>query len=395
MAAPIKGSATGTMQGQDVRPTEMERLAAEGAQTAQKLLAAYTTPPAMTQPNPEDTFTPLVREIQNSPNPAPLPLPAAPTGGRLLAGLLATNIGGFVNKNPQATAQTLDAVIQKLNTRESVARANVAQQNQADSDRQYQLLQLREKILSTKLQQEMDAGKATQADKTAKELLVVQTALSHVDNAIQNAQQTKLTGMQLAAQEKIAKMNGLFDFLSRLPRALTTGDQAGGGMSPDAESNEINKLVDFTNQIDLKLQPDKGLLGFGPKTPSDEEMSGFMRTFGAYLSSPSQRVRQSALYFMQGALQDRFKDNQQAKLDFLQKYGLVVLQPTVTAPQAQQPQAPPVPTPPTTPPPTVDTSSAPVDSSVPFTTPTRYAAPAAATGASPEQRKQLREMFSK
>lgn len=388
--ANIKGSAVGTLTGQDVRPTEMERLAAEGASTAQALLKAYSSTPTYVGPDVEKAFAPLVSDIQNSPNPEPLPLPDAPTGARLALGLIGNSLAGRFNA--PVSQEILKTTIDKLNNREAVGRANVAQQNQANADRQAQFLALREKILSTKMQQELEAGRAAQADKTQKELFVVQSAMDHIKTALDQKFEMQKTAAQIAGEERVAKMNGLFQFLSQLPRDLVAGDKAGGGMTADQESQEINKLVDFTDQIDMKFQPDKGILGFGAKKPSDEEMSGFMRTFSAYLSSPSQRVRQTSLYFLQSALQDRFGDNAQKKLDFLQKYGLAVIAPAAQTPPATPPApAAPAQTPAAVTPPASSTAgSAPVDTSQPFISPS---APRAVVtpSSTPEARKLLRE----
>lgn len=320
----MKGSATGTLSGMDQKPqppTELEKLSAEGAQMARQLLASFTTAPNDINSNAEETFAPLQADVRATPNPTPLPVPSAPSGGDLLSGLLATNIAGAAAQNPMFAQAGLDTARSRITGREEIQRQNVVQQNAADAQRQLALLSLREKILSQKLQDQLANQQAAQADKTSKELFVVNTALEHVKTQLATKAAATMTREQLASQERVAKMEGLFGFLSRIPGMMDNG--ASGGMDPKNELDELTKLNDFTTQIDLKLQPDRGTFGFGKKVPSDEEMAAHFRVFNSYLSSPSARVRSAALYNMRGALEAKFGDDQKAKQAFLVKNGFV------------------------------------------------------------------------
>lgn len=317
----IKGSAEGTMKGQDTRPTEMERLAQEGAETARKLLAAFTTSPAAINSNPEETFAPLEEDVRNMPNPKSEPLPSAPSGATLGFGLLATNLASVALRNPQLAQAGLDTAQGKILNREAVQRANIAQENKADASRQAGLLALREKILTQKLEEELANKKAGAADKTSKELFVVQTALAHVTGRLGAREQASLTQGQLVVQERVANMEAKFRFLSSVLGMEKA--EAGGGMDAKNEIDEITKLNDFTTSIDLKLNPESGQWGWGKKAPSEEEMAAHVRVVNSYLSSPSQRVRSAALFDLKNMMQAKFGDNQAKKQQFLIEQGLV------------------------------------------------------------------------
>lgn len=309
----IKGSATGTMNGMDTKPTEMERLAKEAADTAKSILDAYSGPPEAV--DAEKTLAPLEEAIKATPAPADLPLPSAPSGGNLFGGLLATNLAAVAARNPNLATLGLETATNRIAGREQVQRANTIQRNQADAERQLAFLSLREKILTEKLAGE----KAGSADKTAKELFVVKTALDHVTNTLGERAKANMSREELAAQERIAKMESTFRFLGTV--LGMDQPQAGGGMDPKNEIDEITKLNDFTTQIDLKLNPE-GTWTF-KKVPSDEEMTSHVRIINSYLSSPSQRVRGAALFNLKNMLQAKFGNDQAAKQKFLIENGLV------------------------------------------------------------------------
>lgn len=318
--ATMKGSATGTMKGMDTKPTEMEQLAAEGAETARKLLAAYTSAPADATTDYEKAYEPLKQDLENTPLPQDVALPSAPEGAALGLGLLATNLAAVAARNPNLAQAGLDTAKGRIEGREAVARGNVAQRNQADAARQAGLLSLREQILTAKLNEDIANGKAGQADKTAKELFVVQTALAHVTDRIKAKEQASLTQTELNAQAGIAKMEATFRFLGTV--LGLEKPEAGGGLDPKVEADEITKLNDFTTQIDLKLTPDQQWV-FSKKAPNDEEMAAHVRVLNSYLSSPSQRVRSAALFNLKNMLQAKYGDNQAAKQKFLIESGLV------------------------------------------------------------------------
>ena len=321
MATPMQGSASGTLQGQNVRPTEMERLAAEGARMAQQLLTQYTAPPTPTDTSRvEQTFAPLQAEIAATPPPAPVEVPSAPSGLGLLSGLFATSVAGSILRDPQVRQEGLNTAKGRIEGAEAARNFNIAQRNKADQERNTALLAMREKILTTKLQQELANEEAAKADKTTKELFIVKTALDHIASEVKFQQEQSMTREELQARERIGKHSDLMGFLGQLvPKG---GSDASGGMTIEAEANEIAKLVDFTNTIDLKLQPETGMYGFGRKMPSEEELNAMMGTSQSYLSSPSQRVRASAVYYINNTLQARFGDDQKKKLEYLQKVGL-------------------------------------------------------------------------
>ena len=318
--ADMKGSATGTMKGMDTKPTEMEQLAAEGAETARKLLAAYTSTPQAQTTDYEKAYAPLKEEIQNNPPPADVPVPSAPEGAALGLGLLATNLAAVAARNPNLAQAGLDTAKSRIEGREQIQRGNAAQRNQADAARQAGLLALREQILTAKLNEDIANGKAGQADKTAKELFVVQTALGHVSDRLKAEEAKGLTDAQLTVQERVANMEAKFRFLGTV--LGLDKPEAGGGMDPKAEADEITKLNDFTTSIDLKMTPEKTWV-FGKKVPNDEEMTAHVRAINSYLSSPSQRVRSAALFDLKNILQAKYGDDQAAKQKFLVENGLI------------------------------------------------------------------------
>ncbi len=318
--ATMKGSATGTLKGMDTKPTEMEQLASEAAATAKSILDAYTTKPEPVVTDYEKAYAPLQEAIQKVPNPEPAPLPSAPEGATLGLGLLATNLAAVAARNPNLAQAGLETAQGRIQGKEAVQRGNVAQLNQADAARQAALLSVREQILTAKMQDEIANKKAGQADKTAKELFVVQTALAHVSDRLKAREQAQMTDAQLTVQERTANMEAKFRFLGTV--LGLDKPEAGGGVSPMDEAKEIKDLNDFTTGIDLKLTPE-GAWVFSKKVPSDEEMTGHVRVVNSYLSSPSQRVRAAALFDLKNMLQAKYGNDQAAKQKFLIENGLI------------------------------------------------------------------------
>lgn len=316
--ATMKGSATGTMKGMDSRPTELEQMTKEAADTAKKILDAYAPPQnAADQPDAEKILGPLKDDINAMAAPQDEPLPSAPSGAALGFGLLATNLAAAAARNPMLAQAGLESAKGRIEGREQVQRNNIAQRNQADAARQVALLSLREKILTETLATQKGAA----ADKAAKELFIVQMALGHVSDRLKAKEQAAMTDEQLTVQERIANMQAKFQFLS----SVLGMDQpsASGGMDAKTEADEITKLNDFTTSIDLKLNPDTNVWQFGKKVPSDEEMTGHVRVINSYLSSPSQRVRGAALFDLKNLLQAKFGNDQAAKQKFLIENGLI------------------------------------------------------------------------
>lgn len=312
----MKGSATGTMKGMDTKPTEMEQMLAEASETAKKILDAYAPAQnAADQPDPNAVLGPLKTDIENMKAPQDVPVPSAPSGTELGFGLLATNLAAAVAKNPMLAQAGLESAKSRIEGKEQIQRANAAQRNQADAERQIALLSLREKILTETLATQRGAA----ADKAAKELFIVQTALGHVSDRLKAEEQKTLTDEQLTVQERIANMQAKFQFLSSV--LGMNQPSASGGMDAKAEADEITKLNDFTTSIDLKLNPDKTWTF--KKVPSDEEMTGHVRVINSYLSSPSQRVRAAALFDLKNMLQAKFGDDQSKKQKFLIENGLI------------------------------------------------------------------------
>ena len=105
-----------------------------------------------------------------------------------------SNLAAVAARNPNLAQAGLDTAKSRIEGREQIQRGNAAQRNQADAARQAGLLALREQILTAKLNEDIANGKAGQADKTAKELFVVQTALGHVSDRLKAEEATGRRG---------------------------------------------------------------------------------------------------------------------------------------------------------------------------------------------------------
>lgn len=332
MATDLKGTAVGTLG-----KTPEEQALNNGIALAKQLQTLFPAPAPSEGVNPQTFFAPLLADIQNAPAPEAAPVPDTRlTLGRAL-GLFATNVGAQLTGQP---AVGFPYLLQRKQQAEEIERQNVAQSNAFKQTQYAQFLTTRQGILQAAYQKALQNEEFDKAAQIQERKFVLDTALGQLQQQQAFAQQRALAQLDNQGKTDVAKISGILDFLGS--RAASAGLSYGQrtSLSPSDESNAIFKLMDATNQIDLKLQPEGGVWIFGNKVPTDEEMGAQLRTMGAALSLPSQNVRDLALNMIQGTLQARYGNNTAAKVKFLQSQGLSILAPTANeAPLANPPSS--------------------------------------------------------
>lgn len=330
----LKGTLSNTLP--PAGQSEDEKIALQTASLAQRLLNQFAPPSAPSTIDVERSLSPLLQDIEARQAPAPLPVPGAPRGLALAAGLTTAAIGAALLRQPQLAAQTVATARNAIERQHAVEAANVAAQNEFMQKKQRDGLALRQQILTKKLEQEIRGESFDRAEKTQKNLTIVTGALDRMDLVFEERGRNARQAAALAVQEKVGLTTAMLNFIGR----LSSADNNSGGLNPAQETSQLNNLIDTMRQIGLRIAPE------GPnlfklrftKTVSDEEAGLQIQTMGAFISgSSSPRVRKAAVFAVQSVLQEKFGDDFQKKQEFLIKMGgqSLIAEGALQSPEAQ------------------------------------------------------------